>query len=162
MDILECWGGNVFSSVRKHIRYHSCNSKINLVLMANSRTKSLPLSMNFCAYIRISLVRFRNWKRKEIKLKTVICCCKPIVLSSFSSLHWSFDCFLCRFSSNGVYSESTINVYDMDFCTTTYGENTQVSTYKNDINSPPSWSSPMQNLASQTTWDEVLHTSCWS
>ena len=22
-----------------------------------------------------------------------------------SSLHWSFDCFLCRFSTNGVYSE---------------------------------------------------------
>ena len=31
-----------------------------LVLMASSRLKSLPLSMNFCAYIRISFIKFLN------------------------------------------------------------------------------------------------------
>jgi len=38
----------------------------HLVLMANSRTKSLPLSMNFWAYIRISFVKFRNWNIENL------------------------------------------------------------------------------------------------
>ena len=39
-------------------------SVIIFVLMANSRLKSLPLSMNFCAYIRTSLVRFPEQSKK--------------------------------------------------------------------------------------------------
>ncbi len=36
------------------------NYRPYLVLMANSRLKSFPLSMNFCAYILISFMRFLN------------------------------------------------------------------------------------------------------
>ena len=32
---------------------------------------------------------------------------------NWSSLHWSFSCFLCHFSSTEVCSEFTINVYDI-------------------------------------------------
>ena len=31
--------------------------------------------------------------------------------------------FLCRFCSTGVCSDYTLNVYYMDFCSSTYGEN---------------------------------------
>ena len=58
----------------------------------------------------------KKYSKKNSKLDASQTCC------IFNSFHWLFDCFLCCFCSTGVCSEYTINVYHMDFCTSTYGE----------------------------------------
>ena len=56
--------------------------------------------------------------------------------------------FGLRFSSDGVYFESTINVYDMDFCTTTYRENTFLTKkFSGSAHFGPFGSNPLLQMA---------------
>ena len=51
---------------------------------------------------------------------------KVRVVSSF----W-FSCFLCRFCSTGVSSDFTRDVYNMDFCSSTYSVNSGIFCLEN-------------------------------
>ena len=68
--------------------------------------------------IRLQHISYKHTLQARLKPK----CSVLIHNINYSSLHWSFDCFLSRFCSTGVYSKYIINVYNMDFFTSTYGE----------------------------------------